>query len=160
MPGDAAEPHVAAEQLTRDGLLAIDRSWGGEVDQSSLSMAQAIVAALDAERPWRRSEDPSQMLSWAADIDTSTPHPARMYDYNLGGAHNFETGSGPRWSSLTSRASAGTPGSTGTSSTVSPRTGMRWRPGAGSRSRTPAHQASKAQGLRQPTRPTTLRPCQ
>jgi SAM-dependent methyltransferase len=36
--------------------------------------------------PWSRTPDPD----WLSRIDTSVPHPARVYDYWLGGKDNFE----------------------------------------------------------------------
>lgn len=111
MPGDPAEPHITSGdvghvarhgekvwrigergswRLTRDDLLAIDDSWGGDPDELSPMVEQAIADALNRERPWRRSEDLDQPLGWADGIDTSRPSTSRVYDCLLGGSHNFK----------------------------------------------------------------------
>lgn len=110
MSGDTTEPritsgdvhHVARHgervwrvgergswRLTLDDLLAIDDSWGGDPDELSPMVAQAIADALNRQRPWRQPEDLDQPLGWADGIDTSRPSASRVYDYLLGGSHNF-----------------------------------------------------------------------
>jgi hypothetical protein len=119
MAGEAAEPRITTEdvyqvarcggrvwrvgrdartwRLTREDLRAIDQGWDGSLDDLSPMVAQAIAAALNREKPWRRTGDSLDdagenldgALAWADGIDTDRPSASRVYDCLLGGFHNF-----------------------------------------------------------------------
>lgn len=111
MLGDRVELHVTAEdvsnvarhrervwrvndrggtwKLTFDDLLAIDDSWNGDPNELSPMVAQTIAGKLNEQQPWQHVEDPDRPLRWADGIDTTRPSASRVYDYLLGGAHNF-----------------------------------------------------------------------
>lgn len=55
------------------------------------SIFQGLKVPYDQSSTWRRTEDGVSEHGLTADqIDTSQPHPARMYDYYLGGRDNYE----------------------------------------------------------------------
>ena len=55
-----------------------------------MSRVREAVAMADQDSPLRWSDRPGLDPDLLARIDTSVPHPARVYDYWLGGKDNFE----------------------------------------------------------------------
>jgi S-adenosyl methyltransferase len=76
--------------LLQSDLAALDPEWTGDADDLQPMTAQTIAGVLNERRPWEGEDDAVSPLGWADGVDTTVPSVARIYDYYLGGSHNFE----------------------------------------------------------------------
>ncbi|MDT4986141.1 MAG: hypothetical protein QOI74_235 [Micromonosporaceae bacterium] len=75
--------------LLHSDLAALNPEWSGDADDLQPMTAQTIAGVLNDRRPWEGHNDAVNPLGWADGVDTTVASVARIYDYYLGGTHNF-----------------------------------------------------------------------
>jgi len=87
--------HINQCAETPDGVLGIleclpDRSgkWRSRAAGSDFQRITSRGTGMSSE-PDQQDADPAVSGSQAVDLQTDRPHPARVYDYLLGGQNNF-----------------------------------------------------------------------